>query len=185
LPFSDSDHFLIVQIARKNQLAYRQLMRKYMDSCVRVAERMLGNRQDAEDITQIVCLKIWHEAEGWQPQAKFSTWLYRVVLNACIDHKRRRVPVANFDLDLIEDQKPSAEKTLIDRERASHVRRAIGDLGDRQRAAIVLSYYEQISNKEAADVMGLPLGAFEQLLYRARQSLKQDLKEYLQEEKHG
>jgi RNA polymerase sigma-70 factor, ECF subfamily len=185
LPFSDADHFLIVQIAQKNQLAYRELMHKYMDLCVRVAERMVGNRQDAEDITQIVCFKIWHEAERWQPQAKFSTWLYRVVLNASIDHKRRQVPVANLDLDLVEDQKPGAEKTLIDRERGSHVRRAIGDLGERQRAAIILSYYEQISNKEAANVMGLPLGAFEQLLYRARQNLKQDLRENLQEEKHG
>lgn len=153
--------------------AYRELVGRHLNRGVKVAERMLGNRQDAEDVMQEACLKIWKEAPRWKPQAKFSTWLYRVVLNACLDRKRRIVPArAEEELDEIADDKPMADAVMIGRQRSDSVKVALQALPDRQRAAVILSYYEELSNQEAADSMGVALGAFQQLLFRAKQNLK-------------
>jgi RNA polymerase sigma-70 factor (ECF subfamily) len=96
---TDTDHELMRRIARKDKAAYRELVGKYLNFCVRFAERMTGNRADAEEIAQDVCLKVWNEAERWQPQAKFSTWLYRVMTNRCIDYKRKVVPFGAIDAE--------------------------------------------------------------------------------------
>jgi RNA polymerase sigma-70 factor (ECF subfamily) len=149
---------------------------------VKVAERMLGNRQDAEDVMQEACLKIWKESPRWKPQAKFSTWLYRVVLNACLDRKRRVLPVMTDVVDDILDDHPIAEEMMIATQRLAAVKRALQDLPDRQRAAIVLNYYEDLNNQDAADVLGISLGAYQQLLFRAKQSLKDRLGEERKDE---
>ena len=94
-------------IAKRDPKAYRDLIGKYLDFCVRFAERMLNNRHDAEDITQEVCLKIWNVAPRWVPTAKFSTWLYRVMVNACIDHKRKILPFVQSDMAEIVDKRRS------------------------------------------------------------------------------
>ena len=78
------------RIARQDAAAYRMLVARHLNFCVRFAERMLGSRADAEDVVQEVCLRIWNDAGKWKPEAKFTTWLYRVMTNACIDHKRKR-----------------------------------------------------------------------------------------------
>lgn len=181
----DSDLFLLKRIARQDSAAYRMLVGRYLDFCVRFAERMTGSRADAEDVAQEVCLKIWREAPNWQPKAKFSTWLYRVVLNASIDYKRKVVPFAPLGDDVAEDPAPASDAEMIRAEKEAAVRAALQRLPERQRAAVVMSYYEGLGNKESAEAMGLELGAFQQLLFRARQSLKQDLAGYLQETKRG
>lgn len=181
----DSDTFLMKRIASRDPAAYRMLVARYLDFCVRFAERMTGSRADAEDIAQEVCLKIWREAANWEPRAKFSTWLYRVVLNAAIDYKRKVVPFAPLAEDSAEDPASAADTTMMRQEKGEAVRLALGRLPERQRAAVVMSYYEGLGNKESAEAMGLELGAFQQLLFRARQSLRQDLSAYLQEMKSG
>jgi len=168
----DPDHALMLRIAGADMLAYRELVDRHLDRSVRVAERMLGNRQDAEDIVQEVCLKVWKEAPRWRPQAKFSTWLYRVLVNACIDWRRKVVPFVDTDMDGIEDGRCGDDERLIEQEDSRRVRDALQTLPARQRAAVVLSYYEELTNQQAADVLGLTLGAFQQLLFRAKQKLK-------------
>ncbi len=153
--------------------AYRVLIDKYLSTSVHFAERMLGSRSDAEDIMQETCLKIWNEAERWQPKAQFSTWLYRVVYNACIDQKRRKRPMADIALETLPDDGVFADDRLIERQTGRQVRAAIKTLPERQRAALILCYYEELSNQQAADVLGVNLGTLQQLLFRARQSLKQ------------
>ena len=180
----DPDHLLVLRVARGNLQAFQELVRRHLNRCVAVAERMVGNRQDAEEIVQEVFLKVWHEAARWQPRAKFSTWLYRVLVNACIDHVRKVVPLAAVELDGIPDGSPSADDRLISAQRSRWVQRALQRLPERQRAAVVLSYYEELSNQEAADALGLSLGAFQQLLFRAKQNLKNDLRAY-QGDDHG
>ena len=181
----DADYFLIRLAGQGDVNAYGKLVFRYGNFCVRFAERMLGNRMDAEDVTQEVCLKIWKEAAKWQPQAKFSTWLYRVMFNACIDYKRKVVPFSMADDTEIEDASPNPEQSLDGKEDAKRVFTALQKLPERQRAAIVLSYYEGIKNQEAADTMSLDVGAFQQLLFRARQNLKDDLISFRVEEQNG
>lgn len=171
----DPDHELMLRIARKDIDAFRDLLVRHLDRCVKVAERMLGNRQDAEDVMQEVCLKIWKEASRWKPQAKFSTWLYRVLLNACLDHKRKTVAYVQEELEFIPDKSPSTDERMIEEQSSQHVQNALQRLPDRQRAAVILSYYEDLSNQEAAETMGVGLGAFQQLLFRAKQNLRNEL----------
>lgn len=172
----DPDHALLALVAQGDLRAFRELVGKHLNRGVKVAERMLGNRQDAEDVMQEVCLKVWKEAPRWQPRAKFSTWLYRVILNSCLDRKRRVVPFADNDaLDLVMDDTPAADEQIMDAQKAKRVHAALQSLPERQRASIVLSYYEELPNQDAADCMGIGLGAFQQLLHRAKQNLKTSL----------
>ena len=177
----------MLRIGQKDTVAYRELVGKHLSKGVRVAQRMLGNRsrQDAEDIMQEVCLKIWNEAPRWKPTAKFSTWLYRVLLNACIDHTRKVIPLTGMDMEAIIDHTPTHDERLMKENRSLQVEVALQKLPERQRAAVVLSYYEGVSNQEAADALGVALGAFQQLLFRAKHNLKEELQEYLREYKHG
>ncbi len=172
-----SDDELLRRTARKDMRAYGELIERHLNRGVRVAERMLGNRQDAEDVMQEACLKIWAQAPRWKPQAKFSTWLYRVVLNACFDRKRRYAPDTTDEMDNILDMQPIVEDRMIEEQRSARVKTALQRLPDRQRAAVVLNYYEEMSNQEAAASMEIGLGAYQQLLFRAKRKLKELLVE--------
>lgn len=169
----DEDHELMMRITQRDKDAYRILVNKYLGVCVRFAERMVGSRQDAEDIVQETCLKLWRDPTSWKQQSKFSTWLYRVIVNACIDHKRKVIPFANVELDELHDHAQAADEMLIARQKAAHMQRLLQQLPDRQRAALVLSYYEELSNQQSADALGINVLALQQLLFRARQNLKQ------------
>lgn len=168
----DEDHELMARIAQSDKDAYRILVNKYLGLCIRFAERMLGSRQDAEDIAQETCLKIWQNPESWKRQSKFSTWLYRVIVNACIDHKRKVIPFANVEMEALHDHAEMVDEVLIARQKKDHMQQMLQKLPDRQRAALVLSYYEELSNQQAADALDINVLAVQQLLFRARQNLK-------------
>ncbi len=170
----EPDEQLMVAIAAKDFIAYRTLINRHLNRCVRFCERVLGNRQDAEDIVQNISIKIWNDAANWKPRARFTTWLYRVMLHACIDHKRKfsRLTHSEDHFESVEDTSPNAEERLMREERSRQVQAALARLNDQQRAAVVLSYYEELSNQQAADAMEMKLGAFQQLLFRARHSLR-------------
>lgn len=172
---SCTDVALMVAVAKGDQVAYRALVARHMHALVRMGERMLGSRQDAEDVVQDVCLKIWHEAPRWRPEAKFTTWLYRVMMNACIDVLRKRVPQGDVDMTVLLDDAPLANELIAKQQQAQQVKQALQQLPERQRAAVILSYYEACDNQTSADVMGLSLGAFQQLLFRAKKQLRDEL----------
>lgn len=182
----DTDHDLMQRVAAGDKAAFRLLVARHLDFCVRFAERMTGSRHDAEDIAQEVCLRVWKEAAKWRPEAKFTTWLYRVMTNACIDHKRRRraLPLLGEE-EAIPDDAPGPEMTLQTRQRAARVKTALAQLPERQRAALVLGYYEELTNEQAAAAMGIAVNAYQQLLYRARQGMKAQLKDDLTEQGNG
>jgi RNA polymerase sigma-70 factor (ECF subfamily) len=176
----------LMRLAGQGDLAaYRMLVGRHLNRSVRFAERMLGNRQDAEDVVQEAFLKSWHEAAKWEPRAQFTTWLYRVLYNACLNRLRKHIQFSNVDIDVLADTRDDAEKALIQRQRAQQVKTCLQQLPEKQRAAVILSYYEEVSDQQAADTLGLSLGALQQLLFRARQGLRHLLLEEKQEQKNG
>lgn len=173
-----SDEELMLRVARGDERAFGELTRRYLPRAVGIARRIVRSAADAEDIVQDAFLRLWINAPRWRPISSFRTWFYRVLVNLCLNHRRRAPFIA---LDRAGDPPdPSAgagerlEADEIDRALAA----AIGALPARQRAAIVLSYREGLSNAEAAAVLDTSVSALETLLVRAKKSLRQTLHEF-------
>ena len=170
------DDELLAQVAKGDRRAFALLSERHIDRAFRVALRLLGSRADAEDAVQEAFLRTWTRAGEWQPgRARFSTWLHRVVVNLCLDAKRKPSHAA-LDPDLpVADARPGAEENVLAAERERHVARAVAALPDRQRQAVSLIYAGGLSNAEAAAALGISVGALEQLLVRARRALRDRL----------
>jgi RNA polymerase sigma-70 factor (ECF subfamily) len=172
----DGDAELLQAIAGGDRSAFDRLSRRHLDRAYGVALRMTGSRADADDVVQDVFLRLWQRPDAWRPgQALFSTWLYRVVVNRCLDLKRRP---KGADLDSVEepqDPDANAEDSLLDAERSRALDSAVNQLPERQRAAIVLTYTAGLRNAEAASAMEISVKAFEALLVRAKRELRDHL----------
>jgi RNA polymerase sigma-70 factor (ECF subfamily) len=173
-----SDETLMQRVGGGDEAAYRVLVERHLGQSLGFATRVLGDRAEAEEAMQEAFLKLWRGAPNWQPGgARFTTWFYRVVLNLCIDRQRKRrgrlVPLD--DAGDPADSRPDAEADLHGRQVGMQIDGALGELPERQRAAISLCYLQGLSNKEAADVLDVNIKALESLLTRARAALKQRL----------
>lgn len=172
----DSDEVLLGRTGDGDRHAYRILVERHGRRVLAIARRMTVNLAEAEDVTQEAFLRVWQRAGDWRDTgAKFTTWLYRVVVNLCLD-RRRRAPMASLDVaGDPADARPSAEATLVADERRRQVAAALAALPERQRAALVLSYYEGLSNAAAASVLEISVAALESLLVRARRAMRTEL----------
>ena len=169
-----TDEALMKRIAAKDGEAFRILLERYSQKIYACAWRLSSDKSDAEDLTQDVFFKVWRHAERWSPDAKLSTWLYRILYNGYIDSLRRKRPTEN-DIPETASAEPSAEQTLMHREESVRIAQAINALPDRQKEALVLCYHQGLKNSEAADVLSISVKALESLLFRARQTLKDKL----------
>ncbi|MGE5539366.1 MAG: RNA polymerase sigma factor [Gemmatimonas sp.] len=167
------DDELLTLAGAGDQRAYRTLVARHLPRVLAMARRMTGNAAEAEDVAQDAFLRVWQKSPDWQVgDARFSTWLYRVVMNLCVDRKRRR-PFAPIEAaGDPEDPAPSAESQVAQHQSSRRVAAAIARLPERQRAALVLTYYEELSNAAVAEIMGVSVSALESLLVRARKALR-------------
>lgn len=169
-----SDDALLVLYANGDPEAAAELMQRLAPRALGVAIRVLGNRAEAEDITQEAMMRLWRMAPDWQPgQAKVSTWLYRVVMNLCIDLKRRQRG-GHVDLDAIpdpEDPACSAADQLQDVARQDALQQALMQLPERQRQAVVLRHIEELTNPEISGIMEISVEAVESLTARGKRAL--------------
>ncbi|MBI1203225.1 MAG: RNA polymerase sigma factor [Rhodopseudomonas sp.] len=172
-----SDDALLDRIAANDEAAFRLLVERHIDRAYGLALRIMNNRADAEDIVQETLLKIWTHRGQWEGgRAKFSTWLYRVVTNRCIDIKRRP---RNEDIEQVPDvadDKPLAIAEIERHEVNSLLEAAMARLPDQQRIALIFSYNENLNNSEIAEVMQTSVAAVESLLKRGRQKLRELLR---------
>ena len=157
-------------------------MSRHAASLHAVATRTLGDAALAEDVVQETFLKAWETSRNWEPgRARFSTWLHRVTVNRCLDHLRRKRPLIGVEMPEPADMAPLADRRLMRDEEDERMRAAINCLPDRQRAALSLSLYDGLSQREASATLGITEKAYESLLVRARRSLRTQMLETMQD----
>lgn len=171
-----SDESLMVRVCAGDHDAFACLVHRHSRMFFSAAYRMCGQAEEAEDIVQDSFMKLWKNPQAWNPDAgaKFSTWFYRVVTNQALDHLRKKRPQAPVS-DLLSDDAPDALDGLEERQLQANLESAIQALPERQKAALNLCFYEGLSNKEAAEVLGVGVKALESLLMRAKGALRDHL----------
>jgi RNA polymerase sigma-70 factor, ECF subfamily len=170
----DPDADFVRNIGAGDARAAEAFVRRHLPRMVSLARRMLGDASEAEDVAQDVFLRVWREAPRWRPgAAKFETWMHRVALNLCYDRLRRRRETADPDAGVnVADNRPMPAEQWLARQRAARVDAALAQLPERQRAAIVLVHYQELTNIAAAEMLELSVEALESLLARGRRALK-------------
>ena len=189
----DPDTALMLRAKQGDGGAFTALVEKYKQPVMNLAFRTLRDLTEAEDLAQSVFVQVWKAAPRYEPTAKFSTWLFTIARNLCLNEIRRRTrhPAESLDqtrddaddqpLYQIEDKRvaPASEESLRG-ELVAKVDAALAVLPENQRTALLLCRQEELSYEEIAAVLGCSLSATKSLIHRARETLKLKLKPYLQ-----
>jgi RNA polymerase sigma-70 factor (ECF subfamily) len=155
-----------------NHDAFSTLVTRHSDRFYSLSYRTLFNQSDAEDIVQESFLKLWRKPELWQEKrsSKFTTWFYRIIVNACYDLNKKKssqeIPLVGDEYEQVSDDQDSSHQQV------SAIEAAIKNLPERQRLALNLCFYEELSNTDAAEVMGIRLKALQSLIMRGKAALK-------------
>jgi RNA polymerase sigma factor (sigma-70 family) len=169
----DPDAELLPRIARGDQSAIRQLVARKLPRLLALGVRMLNDRSEAEDVAQETFMRVWKLAGNWQSgAAKFDTWLHKVALNLCYDRLRSHKDYNEEDAPELIDPALIPEQRLDKSQQGDLISIALAALPNRQREALVLQYYQELSNIDAADLMGVSVDALESLLSRARRNMR-------------
>lgn len=174
---STGDAELLDRIKRAERSAFARLVELHFQPVYRVAWRMLGGRDGAEDIAQETFLRLWRNPHQVRDGKSLRSWLMRVATNLAIDRHRRRLPEAAVDPPEVADASPGPEHALRRSELAGEIDAAIAGLPERQRLALVLSHFEGYGNPDIAAALEVSVEAVESLLARARRGLKVALAE--------
>jgi RNA polymerase sigma-70 factor (ECF subfamily) len=166
---------------------FQELVIRHQRGVINVAFRITGNREEAEEVAQEVFLRIYRAAKGYRPEAKFSTYLYKITLNLSLNQVRRAKVIFNrlfageqrfqpkVETGEVADKLSSPLQTMEREEVKKAVRKAIRSLPRRQRVAIILSQYQELSYQEISDVMNCSQKAVERLIHRGKSQLKKEL----------
>ena len=187
---TDADFMLRVKAGDESAFSY--LVQKYRRAMVHFMYRMAHSPAVAEDLAQEVFLRVYRSRENYEPTAKFTTWLYRIATNLAVNHIRdtrheRQGNMASLDepdpetgraLD-VADVKPTTEEVIIQRERLAAIRGKVEALPERQKLAVLMHKYQQMDYKQIAEVLKLSESATKSLLFRAYESLREQLKEFV------
>jgi len=170
--------------------AYDELIVLYKDAVFSIIYRMVHNTQEAEDLAQEAFIKAYNSINSFNEEYAFSTWLFKIATNNCIDFFRKR-KLKTYSMDQTikykddeiqqeyADSDPTAEKEILSSEKSAMIRRAIENLPEKYRTAIMLRHHEERSYEEIAQVLDLPLGTVKARIFRAREMLKKSLKDII------
>jgi RNA polymerase sigma-70 factor, ECF subfamily len=187
---SDADVMLRVKTGDESAFAY--LVQKYRRQLVGFMYRLCHNPAAAEDLAQEVFLRVYRSRTTYEPSAKFSTWLYRIATNLAVNHARdtrherpeNTVRLDEPDQDTgatpdLADESLTAEEQLLRRERLAAIRKTVDALPERQRMAVIMHKYQQMDYRQIAAVMKMSESATKSLLFRAYETLREQLKQYV------
>ena len=184
-----SDEELMARIAGSDAQAFEILVRRHQRHILNLIYRSIGDRTQAEDVAQEVFLRVWRAAEDYEPKAKFTTWVYRIAVNLCLDALKathRKQPFVHLYADAehpdendrvlnVCDSARSPEELLIDVEESGRIFAALQGLPTNQRLAVVLTKFDGLSYDEISWVLGCSISAVESLLIRAKKNLRERL----------
>ena len=184
----NEDAELIQAVLAGDREAYGILVERYQDRLFNTLVRVLGSRDDAQDVVQDAFVQAFVKLETFRAASRFYTWLYRIAMNLALSHRRRRRPVASIEAvkegagEEPVDQERGPEDRLMDRERVAAVQSALVGLGDEHRQILVLREMEGCSYETIAEILQLPIGTVRSRLFRARLVLKEQLKNIFDDE---
>jgi RNA polymerase sigma-70 factor (ECF subfamily) len=185
-----SSEDLMARIAERDDSAFEILVHRHQTSILNLIYRFIGDRTQAKDLAQEVFIRVWQAAKTYKPEAKFTTWIYRITANLCFNELKsaRRKKWFSFNWsdedgkhtfeETLADNVPSAEDILLEKERSRQISDALHSLPDNQRIALVLKRYDDLSYVEIAQIIGCSVSAVESLLVRAKRTLQEKLKNY-------
>jgi RNA polymerase sigma-70 factor (ECF subfamily) len=170
------DAELLARFSKGDRAAALALTSRLAPVVFAQAFRMLGDRAEAEDVTQESLLRLWKAAPGWDAtRAKITTWLYRVTSNLCIDRLRKSNRNSGDEVPEVADETPGIDRKLQATARAQALQHALQTLPDRQRQAMILRHIEDLSNPEISDIMEISVEAVESLVSRGKRALASTL----------
>jgi RNA polymerase sigma-70 factor (ECF subfamily) len=188
----EPDAALMLRVKQGDGAAFAALVDKYKQPVLNLVYRMLHDATEAEDLAQNVFVQVFRSAHRYEVSAKFSTWLFTIARNLALNELRRRSrhPSESMDatrpehddqpLQQFEDKKTfSPPESLLHRELEQKIERALAELPENQRTAILLCRQDELSYEEIAKVLGCSLSATKSLIHRGRETLKHKLKPYL------
>lgn len=188
----DPDAGLMLRVKRGDRAAFEELVEKYKRPVINLVYRVLGDAAEAEDVAQNVFVQVYKSAGRYRVSARFSTWLFTIARNLCLNEIRRRTRHPAESLDLphpeqegqplhqFEDTRTSSPPdSVLQDELERKIQRALQDLPENQRLAILLCRQEELSYDEIARVLRCSVSATKSLIHRGRETLKQRLKPYL------
>jgi RNA polymerase sigma-70 factor, ECF subfamily len=193
LALRDPDIRLMLRVRDDDPAAFGELVEQYQQRLVTIMHHLVGNREEAEDLAQEVFLRVYRTRKKYRPRAKFSTWLFTIANNLALNtlRSRQRKPAIRLDIrdsgplgprpaeQLVRDRQHQPGERMQQQELADIVQRALRNLNERQRTAVVLNKFEDMNYAEIAEIMNLTTKAIKSLLSRARENLRQALKEYI------
>lgn len=187
-----TDADVMLRAKAGDEAAFEYLVQKYRKPMVNFMYRMTHNSAVAEDLAQEVFLRVYRSREGYEASAKFTTWLYRIATNLAVNHARdtrHERPENQLSLDEpdqetgttmdVPDGSLSAEENILKRERMAAIRRRVHGLPERQKIAVLMHKYQQMDYRQIADVLKLSESATKSLLFRAYETLRTQLKEFV------
>ncbi len=185
-----TDEALVADAVAGKDRAFELLVQRYQGRLVNFLYRKVGNSESAHDLAQEVLIKVYRALDRFDPDYRFSTWLFRIAQNAAIDSLRRRrietvAPVWESEAGEkeLEFESPDPDPYVVNRnlERRRAIGEAIGGLPEEYRELVEMRHYAELSYAEIAEIMGMPLGTVKNKLFRGRNLLKKDLAGYLED----
>ena len=182
-----TDEQLMMGVAKGGMDELGELVQRHQDKALSLAYRTLGHWELAEDISQEAFSRVYHSAKRYRPKAKFTTWFYRIIINLCLDEKRRAkrsaVGFSDFSSQLESHRENNPMATQMINEKKHTVWKALEKLNKRERMAVVLHKFHGMSHLDVANVTGWTQSAVESLLVRSYQKLRRELKEFQNKDK--